>query len=711
MPLIRPSNFWNRPKSPKMGDCLQRANAVPTLRSSPRRLQRTPILTNFPQAQGLYDPAHEHDSCGVAFVVDMHGEASHRIVQQGIAALHNLDHRGATGAEANVGDGAGLVIQIPDKFLRAVCGFELPDAGTYAVGTAFLPKEEEAANAAVKAIDAIVESEKLRVVGWREVPTNNERLGSMAVDAEPTFRQLVVASRDPGDPFTGLELERRAFVLRKRIEHETTPSVYFPSLSGRTLNYKGMLTCDQLSEFYPDLVDERLESALVLVHSRFSTNTFPSWPLAHPYRYIAHNGEINTVMGNRNWMSAREGRFESDLFGDDGLRRAMPVMTPDASDTASFDEALELLHLGGRSLPHAVMMMIPEAWENHESMPDWKRDFYQFHASLMEPWDGPASIAFTDGTIIGAVLDRNGLRPSRYWVTADGLVVMASEVGVLDIEPSEIVERGRLQPGRMFLVDTLQGRIIGDDGLKKELADEHPYGEWLHLGMVHLDDLPERFLLTPQHSSVIKRQRSFGYTSEELKILLAPMARTGNEPIGSMGTDTPLAVLSNRSRLLFEYFKQLFAQVTNPPLDAIREELVTSMASALGPEENLLRPGPYSCRQVEIPSPILSNEELAKLMYVNEDNSHPYLRPFAIDGLYPVADGGDGIRRALDEVCAKVSSAIEFGAKIIILSDRFSDEENAPIPSLLLTAAVHHHLIRDQARTEGGPRHRVRRCP
>jgi glutamate synthase (NADPH/NADH) large chain len=657
---------------------------------------------NLPEAQGLYDPRFEHDACGVSFVVDMHGRRSHHIVQQGLAALHNLDHRGATGAEANVGDGAGILLQVPDTFLRAVCEFDLPDEGTYAVGTAFLPRDAEELNLAIKNVEAIIEEERLRVVGWREVPTNPESLGSMAIDAMPTFRQIVIASRDPGDPITGLDLERCCFVVRKRVEHETNPGVYFPSLSGRTLNYKGMLTCDQLSNFYPDLVDERLDSALALVHSRFSTNTFPSWPLAHPYRFIAHNGEINTVMGNRNWMRAREGRLESDLFGENGLTKSAPIMTPDASDTASFDEALELLHLGGRSLPHAVMMMVPEAWENHESMPDWKRDFYQFHASLMEPWDGPASIAFTDGSVIGAVLDRNGLRPSRYWVTDDGLVVMASEVGVLDIEPADIVERGRLQPGKMFLVDTEAGRIIGDEELKKELADEHPYGEWLHLGMVHLDDLPERFLLTPQHSSVVKHQRLFGWTTEELKILLGPMARTGNEPIGSMGTDTPIAVLSDRSRLLFDYFKQLFAQVTNPPLDAIREELVTSMASSIGPEENLLKPGPYSCRQVELPSPILSNEELAKLMYVNEDDSHPYLRPFAIDGLYPVADGGEGIRRALDEVCAKVSSAIEFGAKVIILSDRFSDEDSAPIPSLLLTAAVHHHLIREQARTKVG---------
>jgi glutamate synthase (NADPH) large chain len=654
--------------------------------------------------EGLYDPAFEHDACGVAFVVDVHGRKSHRMVQRGLASLCALDHRGATGAEVNVGDGAGILIQIPDAFLRAVCDFPLPDAGTYAVGLAFLPRDPDAADAAVAAIEKIVASEGLRTVGWRDVPVDNSAIGSMARDVEPTFRHLVVAASDAAPPLTGMDLERRAFVLRKRIEHEVVTGgdpVYFPSLSGRTLVYKGMLTSTQLQAFFPDLSDERLESGLALVHSRFSTNTFPSWPLAHPYRMIAHNGEINTVMGNRNWMRAREGALASDLFGD-SLERAFPIMTPGASDTASFDECLELLHLGGRSLPHAVLMMIPEAWENHESMPDWKRDFYEFHSCLMEPWDGPASIAFTDGTVIGAVLDRNGLRPSRYWVTEDGLVVMASEVGVLDLDPATIVKKGRLQPGRMFLVDTAEGRIVDDEEIKRGLAGTQPYGEWLRDGLLRLDDLPDRELLMPTHASVVRRQRTFGYTTEELKVILAPMSRLGTEPIGSMGTDTPLAVLSNRPRLLFDYFQQLFAQVTNPPLDAMREELVTSMAGTIGPESNLLAPGPESCRQIVLPRPVLTNEELAKILYADEDGALPGFRAFAVDGLYPVAEGGDGMRRALDAVCEQVSAAIADGARIIVLSDRYSNAELAPIPSLLLTAAVHHHLIREKTRTKVG---------
>ena len=652
----------------------------------------------LPATQGLYDPRYEHDACGVAFVVDMHGRSSHDMVQRGLTCLYQLDHRGATGAEANVGDGAGMLIQLPDSFFRQVTDFELPEAGSYAAGMAFLPSEDP--DGAAQAIEALAEQEGLRVLGWREVPTVSSSLGSFATDAMPVFRTLFIAGSE-NSSIRDLDLERAAFILRKRIEHEIQPAVYFPSLSCRTFVYKGMLTCDQLPEFFPDLTDERLESALALVHSRFSTNTFPSWPLAHPYRLVAHNGEINTVMGNRNWMRAREGKLSTELFGD-ALERALPIMTQGASDTASFDEALELLYLGGRTLPHAVLMMIPEAWENHDRLPQWKRDFYEYHASLMEPWDGPASIAFTDGTVIGAVLDRNGLRPSRFWVTEDGLVVVASEVGVLDLDQSTVVQKGRLQPGRMFLVDTEQGRIIGDEEIKQTLADTAPYGDWLQEGLLHLDDLPDRFLLTPQHSSVVKRQRTFGYTEEELKILLAPMARTGAEPIGSMGTDTPIAVLSQRPRLIFDYFAQLFAQVTNPPLDAIREELVTSTSSVVGPEGNVLQPGPDSCRQIVLPHPVISNEDLAKVLYLNEHGDHPEFKSFAIDGLYPVAEGGAGMRTAIEDIQAKVSEAIADGAKIIVLSDRYSNAENAPIPSLLLTGAVHHHLVRNRTRTEVG---------
>jgi glutamate synthase (NADPH/NADH) large chain len=645
---------------------------------------------SLPAAQGLYRPEFEHDACGVSFIVDMHGRQSHDIVARGIGALCNLEHRGASGAETNTGDGAGLLIQLPDRFFRAVVGFELPEAGSYAAGMAFLDPAN--VQASIDTIEKLVADEGLALLGWRDVPVDDSMLGKGAKDVEPVFKQLFVGG------FSGMDLERRAFILRKRVENET--DTYFPSLSSRTFVYKGMLTTPQLSAFFPDLTDERMESALALVHSRFSTNTFPSWPLAHPYRYIAHNGEINTVQGNRNWMRAREALLQSSLFPGD-LERIFPICTPGHSDSASFDEVLELLHLGGRPLHHAVLMMIPEPWERHETMSDEKRAFYEYHSTLMEPWDGPASIAFTDGTVIGAVLDRNGLRPSRYWVTKDGLVIMASEVGVQEIDPADVVQKGRLQPGRMFLVDTSQGRIIEDDEVKSALAAEHPYGDWLRQHRVHLDELPPRDYLLPQHGSLVTQQRLFGYTTEELKILLAPMARTGAEPIGSMGTDTPIAVLSDRPRLLFDYFSQLFAQVTNPPLDAIREELVTSLGATLGPERNLLQPEPASCHQISLPFPILSNDELAKLLYIHEGGVDGF-KAFAIDGLFPVAEGGEGLRRALEEVRVKVSAAIADGVNIIVLSDRHSSADLAPIPSLLLTSAVHHHLIREKARTRVG---------
>ncbi|HEY2330362.1 MAG TPA: glutamate synthase large subunit, partial [Acidimicrobiales bacterium] len=659
-----------------------------------------------PATGGLYEPAFEHDACGVSFVVDMHGRKSHRIVEQGLSCLCNLEHRGASGAETNTGDGAGVLIQIPDTFLRAVVGFDLPPLGAYAAGIAFLPVDKDGRREAKEATEKVVADEGLVTLGWREVPVDDSMIGSTARSVQPSFHQLFVSGAN-GEQ--GLELERQAFVLRKRIEHEVKVAVaegeaealYFPSLSARTMVYKGMLTSPQLGQFFLDLADPRVESALALVHSRFSTNTFPSWPLAHPYRYVAHNGEINTLQGNRNWMRAREALLATDDIPGH-LERIFPIVTPGASDSASFDEVLELLHLGGRSLPHAVLMMIPEAWENHESMPEAKRAFYRYHASLMEPWDGPASIAFTDGTVIGAVLDRNGLRPSRYWVTDDGLVIMASEVGVLEVDPAHVVRKGRLQPGRMFLVDTAQGRIVDDDEIKTGLAAAHPYGEWLHEHLVHLDELPPRDFLTPQHATVVTHQRLFGYTNEDLRLLLAPMARSGAEPLGSMGTDTPIAVLSERPRLLFDYFSQLFAQVTNPPLDAIREELVTSLGNRLGPERNLLAPEPASCQQIQLPYPVIDNRDLAKLLYVDDDDSTPGFKAFAVDGLYPVAAGGDGLRRALEDVRQRVSAAIEDGANVVILSDRHTSAELAPIPSLLLVSAVHHHLIREKTRTRVG---------
>ena len=528
-------------------------------------------------------------------------------------------------------------------------------------------------------------------------------IGSQAAAAEPSFRQVFIAAAAGHAPLADIALDRRCFVVRKRIEHELDAgdaTVYFPSLSARTLVYKGMLISYQVGQFFTDLADERVESALALVHSRFSTNTFPSWPLAHPYRFIAHNGEINTVMGNENWMRAREALLETDTI--DGLERAYPICTPGSSDTARFDEVLELLHLGGYSLPHAVLMMIPEAWEHHESMPDWKRDFYRFHASVMEPWDGPACVVFTDGTQVGAVLDRNGLRPSRYWVTDEGLVVLASEVGVLDIDPATVVRKGRLQPGRMFLVDVGEHRIIEDEEVKSQLAAEHPYDEWLHAGLIRLEDLPEREHIVHTHASVTRRQQIFGYTEEELRVLLTPMAKTGGEPIGSMGTDTPIAALSQRPRLLFDYFSQLFAQVTNPPLDAIREELVTSLAGTIGPEPNLLEPGPSSCRQVLLPFPVIDNDALSKLLHINRDGDLPGYSTHVSRGLYPVEGGGEALANRIDDICAEVSAAIAGGARIIVLSDRHSTAELAPVPSLLLTGAIHHHLVREKTRTQVG---------
>jgi glutamate synthase (NADPH/NADH) large chain len=654
---------------------------------------------DLPIAHGLYDPRFEHDACGVSFVANIKGVRSREIVTLGITALCNMEHRGATGAEADTGDGAGILIQVPDAFLRAVAGFELPAMGKYAVGIAFLPADPVRTATAIETVERIIVEEGLRPLGWRVVPSNPDCLGASARAVMPAIQQFFLD--DPAGA-EGIDLDRKIFVARKRIERELVGDMrtYFSSLSARTLVYKGMFTTPELGDFFPDLWDDRMESSLALVHSRFSTNTFPSWPLAHPYRYIAHNGEINTVQGNRNWMRTREALLASDTIH--GLERAFPICTPGMSDSASFDEVLELLHLSGRSLPHALLMMIPEAWENHDRMDPRKRAFYEFHSSLIEPWDGPADVAFTDGTLIGAVLDRNGLRPGRYWITKDDLVVLASEAGVLDIEPSRVVKKGRLQPGKMFLIDTAQGRIIDDEEIKMQLASEHPYAEWLEQGLTHLADLPDREHIVHSHDSVMRRQQMFGYTEEELKVILAPTARTGTEPLGSMGTDTPIAVLSDRPRLLFDYFQQLFAQVTNPPLDAIREEVVTAVGTSVGPEGNLLAPGPDSCRQLVLPFPIIDNDDLAKIIHINDENTHPHLAAVVISGLYRVADGGEGLRSALDKVRQDVSEAIVDGARIIVLSDRNSDEVFAPIPSLLLTSAVHHHLIREKRRTNVG---------
>ena len=650
------------------------------------------LTSNYPKQQGLYDPANEHDACGVAMVATLNKIATHEIVVKALTALRNLEHRGASGAEPDSGDGAGILIRLPDAFYRAVTKFSLPPEGSYATGIAFTTPGAQFH----EAIEILAKEEGLEILGWRELPINASSLGKTAVSVMPHFEQIFLAGKN-GE--SGLALDRLAFCLRKRAEHSL--DLYFPSLSSQTIVYKGMLTTGQLEEFFPDLSDERVVSPLALVHSRFSTNTFPSWPLAHPYRFIAHNGEINTVKGNRNWMRARESLLASELIPGD-LERLFPIVEMSGSDSASFDEVLELLYLGGRSLPHSVLMMIPEAWENHATMSQERRDFYAFHASLMEPWDGPACVTFTDGNHVGAVLDRNGLRPSRFWVTDDGLVVLASEVGVLDFPAEKIIRKGRLQPGKMFLVDIEAGRIIEDDEIKDGLAQGAPYGQWLEAGIMKLSDLPSREHIIYPHASVIRRQRAFGYTEEELRILVTPMAKNGMEALGSMGTDSPIAALSEKPRLLFDYFSQLFAQVTNPPLDAIREELVTSLGGSIGPEHNLLDPGPQSCRQISLAFPVIDNDELAKIIHVNADGDYPGLEAYVVRGLFPVAGDGNTLKTRLDEIKREVSDAISSGAHIIVLSDRDGDAEDVPIPSLLLTAAVHHHLIREKTRTKVG---------
>jgi glutamate synthase (NADPH/NADH) large chain len=650
------------------------------------------LSSNYPVTQGLYDSANEHDACGVAMVATLNKIPTHEIVEKALTALRNMEHRGASGAEPDSGDGAGILIRVPHAFYKEVTEFELPESNFYATGIAFIARGAEVRTEIAK----IAEEEGLKVLGWRELPINASSLGKTATSVMPIFEQLFIAGKNNE---SDIELDRLAFCLRKRAEHSL--DLYFPSLSSQTIVYKGMLTTGQLEEFFPDLSDQRVVSPMALVHSRFSTNTFPSWPLAHPYRFIAHNGEINTVKGNRNWMRARESLLASELIPGD-ISRLFPIVEMSGSDSASFDEVLELLYLGGRPLHHAVLMMIPEAWENHTTMSQKRRDFYAFHASLMEPWDGPACVTFTDGHFVGAVLDRNGLRPSRYWVTDDGIVVLASEVGVLEFPAEKIVRKGRLQPGKMFLVDIEAGRIIEDDEIKDTLADAAPYGKWLADGMVKLSELPAREHILYPHSSVVRRQRAFGYTEEDLRILITPMAKNGMEALGSMGTDSPIAALSEKPRLLFDYFSQLFAQVTNPPLDAIREELVTSLGGSIGPEHNLLDPGPESCRQLSLAFPVIDNDELAKIIHINADDDFPELEAYVVRGLFPVVGDGNTLQIRLEEIKREVSAAIQAGAHVIVLSDRNGDAEDCPIPSLLLTAAVHHHLIREKTRTQVG---------
>jgi glutamate synthase (NADPH/NADH) large chain len=662
----------------------------------------TPPFSRFsavPAATGLYDPSSEHDACGLAMVATLRGTAGHDIIDAALNALRHLEHRGAIGSDAGTGDGAGIITQIPDAFFRAVVDFELPQTGRYAVGMAFLPTEAEEREQVKRGIESLAESEQLTVLGWREVPVQPDGLGNLAREAMPFFEQLFLASTrktETGAALSGIALDRQTFRLRKRAEREL--QVYFPSLSCRTLVYKGMVTTLQLEPFYPDLSDARFASRLALVHSRYSTNTFPSWPLAQPFRMLAHNGEINTVQGNRNWMRARQSQLESELLGD--LPSIFPIVTPGASDSASLDEVVELLTLGGRSLPHAMMMTIPEAYENQVDIDPARRDFYEYHSLLMEPWDGPAALVFTDGTLVGATLDRNGLRPGRYVVTSDGLVLLASEIGVLDIEPSLIVRKGRLRPGKMFLVDTEAGRLIEDDEIKGELAASQPWGEWLEAGRINLSDLPEREHIVHTPASVTRRQRTFGYTEEELNVLLAPMALNGAEPIGAMGSDTPIAVLAERPRLLFDYFTQQFAQVTNPPLDSIREAVVTSMRLGIGPERNLLDATAEHAYQIILDFPVIDNDELAKIQHI--DASPGSRTTTTIRGLYRFDEGPQALENRVEAMCAEVDSAIEQGAKYIVLSDRDSNKDLAPVPSLLMVSAIHHHLIRNQNRLKVG---------
>ncbi|HWA09912.1 MAG TPA: glutamate synthase large subunit [Opitutaceae bacterium] len=659
----------------------------------------------LPPKQGLYDPFFEHEACGVGFVVNMHGQKSHKIVADGLQILRNLDHRGASGAEVNTGDGAGILIQMPHKFLAEACKaarITLPEPGQYGCGLVYLPRNASVRRKIEERFEALVQSEGLVFLGWRTVKTVNSMLGDTAKSAEPFMRQVFIGR--PAGMADDMAFERKLYVIRKRAYADIRTSTsagaeywYVASLSFKTLVYKGMLTTDQVDQYFPDLKHPSMESALALVHSRFSTNTFPSWERAHPYRYLAHNGEINTLRGNMNWMHARQALFSSEIFGDD-IKKILPIINPNGSDSAMFDNTLELLVLAGRPLAHAMMMMIPEPWSNHESMDDERRAFYQYHSCLMEPWDGPASIAFTDGRQVGAILDRNGLRPSRYYVTKDGLVIMASEAGVLDIPPDQIVQKGRLQPGRMFLVDTAQGRIIEDEEIKREISKAQPYRQWLNEHLVHLSDLPEAPKIEgPDHETLLQRQIAFGYTFEDERVIISPMAKDGVEAIGSMGNDAALAVLSNKPRLLYDYFKQLFAQVTNPPIDSIREEIVTSAESRLGSEGNLLNPDPAACRRVELKWPVLTNEEFAKIRRTNL----PGLKTGVLPILFRVSRGEKGLAQSMEELSVMARRMIEEEEiNVLILSDRGVNRDYAPIPALLAVAGLHHYLIREGLRTK-----------
>ncbi|MCD9021691.1 glutamate synthase large subunit [Cohnella silvisoli] len=662
------------------------------------------MRNGLPAKQGLYDPQFEHDACGMGFVANIKGRKSHEIVRQALTVLGNLDHRGGQGCEANTGDGAGILLQVPHAFFRRELnkeGITLPGDGEYGVGMLFLPQDAEKRKTFEKLLESIVREEGQTLIGWRTVPTDDGKLGDTAKSVQPYVRQVFIGQQGSfGDE---LGFERKLYVIRKRAEQairysgiEGGEAFYFSSLSSKTIVYKGMLIPEQVDSYYIELQDPAVETALALVHSRFSTNTFPSWERAHPYRFVIHNGEINTLRGNVNWMHARQALAETELFGGD-MSKVKPVIDNDGSDTAMFDNSLEFLYLSGRSLPHAAMMMVPEPWSNHESMTEEMKAFYEFHSTLMEPWDGPAAMAFTDGTQIGAFLDRNGLRPARYYVTTDDLIILSSEVGVLDVPPENVVYKERLRPGRILLVDTKEGRIISDEEVKLGIAREQPYQAWLKEHLISLEDLPDAHEVPqPDHSTVFQRQRAFGYTFEELRKVFEPMAQSGVEPIGSMGYDAPVAVLSKRPQRLYNYFKQLFAQVTNPPIDAIREEIITATGTTIGPERNLLRPEPESCRQIKVKSPILSNEDFAKFRHIRR----PGFKSITLPIFFKVSDGAQGLEASLDELCEAADRVIAHGHNILILSDRGIDRDNAAIPALLAVSCLHHHLIREGTRTK-----------
>ncbi len=660
-------------------------------------------MVGLPVEQGLYDPRNEHDACGIGFVVNIEGKQSHDIIEKGLQILINLAHRGACGCDPETGDGAGILIQIPDKFFVRECaqlGFTLPPVGEYGVGMVFLPVEPSHRLIAEGILERITREEGLVVLGWRDTPVEADAIGRIARASQPYIEQIFIAAA-PG--MSQDQLERKLYIVRKRAESEIAASdlpdknfFYIPSLSSRTIIYKGLLLANQISEFYQELTDPDAVSALCLVHQRFSTNTFPSWQLAHPYRYLCHNGEINTVRGNINWMHAREKVLSSHVFGDD-FKKLLPIIAPGGSDSASLDNAVELLTLSGRSLPHVMAMLIPEAWDADSTMRPEKKAFYEYHASLMEPWDGPAAIAFTDGRSIGATLDRNGLRPARYLVTHDGLVILGSETGVLPVKPEEVKFKGRLQPGKMLLVDTAEGRIVPDEEIKERLWSRQPYGEWLKQNQITLDSLPEPpRVYDSDLDSIVMRQRAFGYTDEDLRVLMLPMAEKGEEPIGSMGTDTPLACLSDKPQPLFHYFKQLFAQVTNPAIDPIREELVMSLTSYIGTERNILEETPQHCHTLKLPHPLLTNRDLEKLRRVSAGDLLANTLPM----LFRVAGGEKELERALDGLCRRASLAVRSGYSLLILTDRGMDDEYAPIPSLLALSAVHNYLVREGTRTQ-----------